>query len=161
MDNPIEFIIKTLFENKLTLSTCEISTGGIISSRFSSTDKTSKTYKGGYICTNIEDIKNIINFINSAKLNIYGLVSEELCSDIAKQIVHNTKTDVCICVISEDINKIINDKTINSAFLTIVLIDKIYVYKINSNETEYNSIRNDFAASSIYKLFELIKKMNK
>jgi hypothetical protein len=147
MLNPIEYINNKLETNKLKFSTFEDFTGGMISSKFSSFANSHNTFVGGYILRN--KASKISIGVDAKNIDNYGENSSEVSNECTLKTNHNFKTDVCIgfCATSE------------YGFLTVIILDKYYSYKIKSNEIKKETLIIDYTAMVISKVYELLKKM--
>ena len=85
-----------LKENKLTISTAESCTGGLISSRLTDVSGSSEYIKLNFV-TYANEAKNKILGVDWDILNLYGAVSEQCAIAMAEGLYNITNCDVALC----------------------------------------------------------------
>ena len=125
-------IIDLLKQHELTLSTAESVTAGMISSFLATVPGCSKVFKGGMIVYS-NFAKNKLCGVKEETLNQFGAISEQSVCD--------------------------ENKPSGFAYLGICIIDKIYIYELQSKQKERNDIRIDLTHMAYEKLLKLIKEM--
>ncbi len=88
---------KLLTTGKLTLSTAESCTGGMIGATITSVPGSSNWFKGGIIAYN-NTIKTSLLGVSKETLNEFGAVSEETVTAMAKGAAQKLNTDCSIAV---------------------------------------------------------------
>ncbi|MBD1147692.1 CinA family protein [Pelagibacterales bacterium SAG-MED31] len=88
-------IISKLIKEKITISTTESCTGGLLAYCITKNKNSSKVYHGGYI-TYSNELK--IKDLNVKKITIqnYGAVSKETAKEMVEGLFLKTKTNICI-----------------------------------------------------------------
>ena len=95
-DDKLEQVIADLMiKNKLTISTAESCTSGLLASRLTDVAGSSQYYKGGSVCYSNELKINDIG-VDSDLIERYGAVSEEVVESLAKNIAQKNNTDIGI-----------------------------------------------------------------
>mgnify|MGYP001980471408 FL=1 len=95
-DDKLEQVIADLMiKNKLTISTAESCTSGLLASRLTDVPGSSQYYKGGSVCYSNELKINDIG-VDSDLIERYGAVSEEVVESLAKNIAQKNNTDIGI-----------------------------------------------------------------
>ena len=90
-----EAIVNLLKEDRLTLSTAESCTGGMLSSRLINVAGISSIYNEGFI-TYSNEAKNKYLGVSKETLEKYGAVSEETAKEMAEGCAKNTDSDVAL-----------------------------------------------------------------
>lgn len=90
-------IIDLLESNKMTLSTVESCTGGLIASSIVSVSGASEVFKCGLV-TYSNKSKRKLAGVKKGTLDKYGAVSSQVATEMAKGGASATKSDVCIAV---------------------------------------------------------------
>jgi hypothetical protein len=130
-------IIDILGKNNLTISSIEFGTDGLVSSMLSLSDNSKQVYVSGVVFNNIDSLQNY-----------FGIKVEEeqkIVNDICGLTNRKFKTDCCICTYKSELH----------LYIGVILIDKIYVSKINFDN------RTLSAASALVYLSNLLKGMDK
>lgn len=94
--NP-ESVIKILIEKKLSISTAESCTGGMIGSLLTSVSGASEVYGYGFITYANEAKENILG-VKTDTLIKYGAVSEQTAHEMALGALNVSKSDIAISV---------------------------------------------------------------
>jgi len=95
-DKKLKKLCKYLIENKLTVSTAESCTGGLLSSRFTDISGSSDFVKLNFV-TYANSAKEYILGVPCQILEKYGAVSEECAYNMAKGLHEKTNCDMAIC----------------------------------------------------------------
>ena len=90
-------VIDLLDSNKMTLSTVESCTGGLIASSIVSVSGASEVFKCGLV-TYSNKSKRKLAGVKKGTLDKYGAVSSQVATEMAKGGASATKSDVCIAV---------------------------------------------------------------
>lgn len=87
---------KILTQNKLTISTAESCTGGLLSSRLTDVSGSSGYVKLNFV-TYANEAKHKILNVDNMILDKYGAVSEECAQQMAQGLYEATNCDVALC----------------------------------------------------------------
>jgi nicotinamide-nucleotide amidase len=90
---PEEEIFQAFVEKKLTLSTAESCTGGLIAAKLVSIPDASKYFLGGIVAYSNEAKKTLLNV---RSLDQYGAVSEEVALEMAQGAQKKFQSDVAL-----------------------------------------------------------------
>ena len=90
-------IVNKLIKKKLTISTVESCTGGLLSSAITSISGSSKIFSLGLITYSNKSKTNILK-VPKKTIKNYGAVSEMVCISMAKNLNKITKTDISISI---------------------------------------------------------------
>ena len=90
-------IVNELIRKKLTISTAESCTGGLLSSAITSVSGSSKVFNLGLIVYSNESKIKILN-ISKKLIRKYGAVSEQVCKAMVKNISKIGKTNMSISI---------------------------------------------------------------
>ena len=88
-------ILNKLINKKITISTAESCTGGLLAYSITKNKDSSKVYKGGYI-TYSNQSKIIDLKVKKTSLNKYGAVSSEIAEEMIRGLYLKNKTQICI-----------------------------------------------------------------
>ena len=89
--------VNTLREHKLSLSTAESCTGGLIAAQITSVPGASEVYPGGIVSySNAMKMSQL--GVNASSLETYGAVSETVAKEMAAGALVATKSDLAIAV---------------------------------------------------------------
>ncbi|MBS9776270.1 MAG: competence/damage-inducible protein A [Fusobacterium sp.] len=143
-----------LKEKKLTISTVESCTGGMIASKLVGVSGISSYFKEGLVTySNISKIERL--GVSEEILKKYGAVSQE----VAKEMLKNLQTDIGISVTGiAGPNGGTEEKPVGLVYIGIKLNDKIEVTK-KIFKGERNRIRQRTMMYSLYLLFKNLKNM--
>jgi PncC family amidohydrolase len=159
-DQLYEKIINLAKDAKLTISTCESVTAGMISSFLASVPGASSVFKGGLVVYSNHAKQTIAN-VSKKILDEYGAISEETANSLAINTNKILNTDISIAITGNAGPIPDENKPIGLAYLSICLIDKIYSYKLISSKKNRNDIRIDFASMTYIHLLDLLKEVIK
>jgi len=90
-------VVDLLAANKLTISTVESCTGGLLAGRLINVPGVSDVYKAGYVTYSNKAKRKLVG-IKKPVLDKYGAVSEEVARDMAKGAALFAKADVTVSV---------------------------------------------------------------
>ena len=90
-----EVVAKTLIKNKISISTAESCTGGLIADRLTNISGVSAVYKGSIIAYSNDQKMKLLN-VNQKILNKCGAVSEETAIDMAIGVQEKFSTNIGI-----------------------------------------------------------------
>lgn len=151
-------IIDLLKQHELTLSTAESVTAGMISSFLATVPGCSKVFKGGMIVYS-NFAKNKLCGVKEETLNQFGAISEQCVRELALNTNKKLNTDISLAISGNAGPVCDENKPVGFAYLGICIIDKIYIYELQSKQKERNDIRIDLTHMTYEKLLKLIKEM--
>ncbi|RMG77200.1 MAG: nicotinamide-nucleotide amidohydrolase family protein, partial [Bacteroidetes bacterium] len=151
--SPEEVLVNRLIENKLSLSTAESCTGGMIGSLITSVSGASQVYWGG-----------VISYANDAKQNLLkvpgeiitnkGAVSFECAEEMLKGISKISNTDISIAVTGiAGPGGGSREKPVGTVFIAMETRDYRAIYKFC-----YGTERNLFRRFTSYKVLSIINE---
>jgi len=133
----IEKTIKQLQEKKLTVSTAESCTGGMLSSYFTSIDGSSKIFMLGFITYSNKSKINVLKVPRNI-IKKYGSVSKECCAFMVKNLKKIAKTNIAISITGiAGPSGGSNNKPVGLVYIGIIFKNKIIIKKniFNKNAT--------------------------
>ena len=133
----IEKTIKKLQEKKLTVSTAESCTGGMLSSYFTSIDGSSKIFMLGFITYSNKSKINVLKVPRNI-IKKYGSVSKECCASMVKNLKKIAKTNIAISITGiAGPSGGSNNKPVGLVYIGIIFKNKIIIKKniFNKNAT--------------------------
>lgn len=138
----IEKIIKILQEKNYTIATAESCTGGLLASTIVNINGASKVFNEGYITYSNEAKERILG-VKNATINEFGVVSEEVCKEMAlnTQKIANVNIAVGISGIAGPTGGTSN-KPIGMVCFGIVINDDIYTYTKYFGNIGRTNVRN-------------------
>jgi len=90
-------VINLLKKNKLTLSTAESCTGGLIANYITNNSGASNVYIGGFVTYSNKAKTELLN-VNANIIEKYGAVSKETAIEMSKKSLILTNSDISIAV---------------------------------------------------------------
>ena len=90
-----EKLLNKLIIKKISISTAESCTGGLLSYSFIKNKDSSKIFKGGYI-TYSNELKIKELKVKKVSLEKYGAVSHQIAEEMIKGLYQKNKTNICI-----------------------------------------------------------------
>jgi len=125
----IEKTIKQLQEKKLTVSTAESCTGGMLSSYFTSIDGSSKIFMLGFITYSNKSKINVLKVPRNI-IKKYGSVSKECCASMVKNLKKIAKTNIAISITGiAGPSGGSNNKPVGLVYIGIIFKNKIIIKK--------------------------------
>ena len=142
-------VVDLLTMNKLTVSTVESCTGGMVASRIIDVPGASEIFKEGFITYSNKSKKNRMG-VKKSTLSKYGAVSEQTAKEMAKGCTALTKADVSISVtgIAGPTGESA-DKPIGLVYIGCCVVNKVKVkkYIFSGNRTEVRKMATTAALS--------------
>lgn len=90
-----EKLVKILRENKLTITTCESLTGGLLASTIVDVNGSSQVLNEAYVTYAIKSKENLVG-VDSNVIEKYGVVSEQTAFEMVKKAAIKANSDVAI-----------------------------------------------------------------
>jgi len=143
----IETIVsEILIEKKLTISTAESCTGGLVSSTLINYPGISSVFIEGCVTYSNESKINRLG-VNPSTLEIYGAVSEETAREMAEGIAKNFNTNVAISTTGiAGPGGGTNDKPVGLVYIGIYINGKTsvnkYIFQGNRDEIRLSATKN-------------------
>jgi len=143
----IETIVsEILIEKKLTISTAESCTGGLVSSTLINYPGISSVFIEGCVTYSNESKINRLG-VNPSTLEIYGAVSEETAREMAEGIARNFNTKVAISTTGiAGPGGGTNDKPVGLVYIGIYINGKTsvnkYIFQGNRDEIRLGATKN-------------------
>ena len=97
MDELVKKIVNGLIKKKLTISTAESCTGGLLSSAITSVAGSSKVFKLGLIAYSDQSKIKILKVLKNI-IRKYGAVSEQVCLAMVMNLNKISKTNISISI---------------------------------------------------------------
>lgn len=153
-----EEIIDLLIKNNLTIGVAESVTAGMISSYLASVPGCSKALKGGFIVySNFAKIK--VCHVKQEIIEKFGAISKECVEELALNTNKILNTDIAVAISGNAGPVCDENKPVGFAYLCICVIDRTYVYEIQSNEKQRNDIRINLTQIAYEKILKLLKEI--
>ena len=90
-------VVDLLFANKLTITTVESCTGGLLSARLINVPGVSEVFKSGYVTYSNKAKRRLLG-VKKNLLEKHGAVSKEVARDMAKGVALVSKSDVTVSI---------------------------------------------------------------
>lgn len=97
LDNSVTTVVELLKQKKLTISTAESCTGGLLSEMITSVSGASEVFELG-ICTYSERIKHEFLGVPMEEIEKYGVVSEQVALSMVRGLKKRSGADICVSV---------------------------------------------------------------
>ena len=88
-------IIKKILNKNITVSVAESCTGGLLTSKFTSTPGISKVFNMGLIVYSNKAKSSLLK-ISNIRIKKYGAVSKEICNEMILSLKKISKSNLCI-----------------------------------------------------------------
>lgn len=155
----LENIKEILIKNKLTLSSAESCTGGLISSYLTDVSGASEFIFQNFV-TYSNDAKNKYLNVKKETLEKYGAVSEQTAFEMSKGLLKLTDCSIATTGILGPSGGS-KEKPIGLVYISLGLKDKIKVIKYISKEAKTNNrlkIKQDIVEYSLKELYLFLKE---
>ncbi len=130
-----ENLVALLEQHKLTLSTAESCTGGLISKLITDVAGCSDVYIGG-VCSYSNDAKEKFLGVKHETLIKYGAVSEQVSREMAIGIKNKTNSDVSISTTGiAGPGGGSKDKPVGLVYITVCVKNNVKTIRLNENPT--------------------------
>lgn len=155
----IQKIAKILFDKKLTVSTTESCTGGLLSSRFTDISGSSEFVHLNFVTYSNEAKQKILG-VKKETLAKYGAVSEQTAFEMACGLYNVTGADICISTTGiAGPTGGTKEKPVGLMYSTIYLgnknVSKTYRI-IKPSDTPRIEMKNKFTDEVLKNLYELL-----
>ena len=148
-------VVEKLINRKLTISTAESITGGLISKMITDVSGSSSILKESFVVYSNESKISILG-VDTSIIDKYGVVSKEVAKDMAVKLKFITGRDLCISTTGNAGPTICDDKPVGRVYVGINYLDDVKVYELNI-DGQREDVRNATADFVFDKIEELIK----
>lgn len=154
-----ETLINILIDNNLTITTAESCTGGMVSSNLVGVSNASKVLNVCFV-TYANEAKMKYLGVDEDTINKYGVVSEEVTSQMAIGAMKEAKADVSL-VTSGVAGPGGGTKyhPVGMVCFGIGIKDNVYTYTMQFGDIGRNNVRMEATSYVINKAVELLKKL--
>lgn len=150
-----QIIINELKEQKLTLSTCESVTGGMIASNLVIVPGASEVFFGGLI-TYTNYAKNKLANVDNKIISEYGAISKQAAKAMAEGTIKKLNTDISLSITGNAGPIADENKPVGLAYMVIIVIDKVYNYEIKIEDHGRNDNRIAFTSKALEELSKIL-----
>ncbi len=152
-------IIKQLNSLKLTISTCESMTGGMVANSLVQVENASKCFLGGFVSYSAF-AKNKFAKVKQETIDRYGTVSNQCAKEMALGTQQAFNADIAISVTGNASNSNpIEGQPSGMAYVDIVIFDKLHEFKFESKYQNRIDVINECTAFVLFQLWQLIKDL--
>ena len=147
-------IIRELIKKKITISTAESCTGGLLASKITSISNASNIFNLGLV-TYSNSAKLKILKVNPKTLKKYGAVSQQVCKEMVQNLFKLSKSKISISVTGiAGPNGGTNLKPVGTVYVGVKYSKKIKIYLFNFNK---KFSRNKIQNLTVVSIFQIIK----
>lgn len=129
MDALLKSVVRLFKEKKITISTAESCTGGLLAKMLTDIPGSSEYFIYGVVTYSNDAKKKLLN-VKEATLRKYGAVSEETAIEMVKGLRRLIKTDICVSITGiagpDGGSK---NKPVGTVVFGLLLNNKLFVYK--------------------------------
>ena len=148
-------IKEILIKNKLSLSTAESCTGGLVSSYLTDIDGASNFIFQNFVTYSNESKNKFLNVSNET-LKKFGAVSEQTAHEMAKGLLNYADCSIATTGILGPTGGS-TEKPIGLVYIGLGVKNKIKVIKYISQKTERQEIKIDIVKTALTKFLEFVK----
>ena len=148
-------VVQKLIDKKLSISTVESITGGLISKLITDVPGSSSILSESYVLYSNDSKVSVIG-VDAGLIEKYGVVSKEVAKDMAVKLKMITGKDICISTTGNAGPDVCDNKPIGRVYVGINYLDEVSVYELNFNG-DREKVRNETAEFIFNKIAELIK----
>lgn len=148
-------IVKKLIDRKLTISTAESITGGLVAKMITDVSGSSNIIKESFVVYS-NDAKVSILGVDALLIQDYGVVSKEVAKDMAVKLKMLTARDICVSTTGNAGPDVCDDKPVGRVYVGINYLDEVSVHELNISGNR-ESVRNKTAEFIFNKIDEIIK----
>ena len=153
-------IISLIKRKKMKLAIAESSTGGMLSSAFTSVSGSSKVFTMGLVTYSNQAKTNILK-VNQKIIKKYGAVSVQCCLAMVNNLSKISKSKVCVSITGIAGPKGgSKKKPVGLVFIGIRVRKKVIINKCNFKNKGRSYIQRQTVKKSLNLLFRLIKQGN-
>lgn len=142
-----------LIENKISISTAESCTGGLLSSKIVENSGISEIYFGSYI-TYSNEMKIAELEVNKDSISEHGAVSEVVAKEMLLGLFKKTKTDICVAItgVAGPTGGTV-DKPVGLVYIGFKIFEEVFII-----ENNFRGNRNEIRERSVNKVFNILSK---
>lgn len=147
-------VIKKLIAKKISISTVESITGGLISKLVTDVPGSSSILSESYVLYS-NDSKVSVLGVDAGLIEKYGVVSKEVAKDMVVKLKMITGKDICISTTGNAGPDVCDDKPVGRVYVGINFLDEVSVYELNI-DGDREKVRNETAEFIFNKIDELV-----
>ena len=147
-------VIKKLIAKKISISTVESITGGLISKLVTDVPGSSSILSESYVLYS-NDSKVSVLGVDAGLIEKYGVVSKEVAKDMVVKLKMITGKDICISTTGNAGPDVCDNKPVGRVYVGINFLDEVSVYELNIDGNR-EKVRNETAEFIFNKIDELV-----
>ena len=148
-------VVKKLIDKKISISTVESITGGLVSKLITDVPGSSAILCESFVLYS-NDAKVTVLGVDAGLIEKYGVVSKEVAKDMAVKLKMFTGKDICISTTGNAGPDICDNKPVGRVYVGINYLDDVNVYELDL-DGDRDKVRNKTAEFIFDKLDELVK----
>ena len=148
-------VVKKLIAKKISVSTVESITGGLISKLITDVPGSSSILSESFVLYS-NDSKVTVLGVDAGLIEKYGVVSKEVAKDMAIKLKMLTSKDLCISTTGNAGPDVCDNKPVGRVYVGINYLDEVNVYDLDI-DGDRDTVRTKTAEFIFDKLDELIK----
>lgn len=149
-------LVEYLKQNHITVATCESCTGGMLASQLCDFSGISSVFKGS-IVTYQNEIKEKIVHVSKKTIEEYGVVSEQVALEMAKNTKELMKVDLCISYTGNAGPDVCDSKPVGTVFCGVAFHEKTCCFELHMSGNR-NEIRKQTIEESVKAILAFLKK---
>ena len=147
-------VIKKLIAKKISISTVESITGGLISKLVTDVPGSSSILSESYVLYS-NDSKVSVLGVDAGLIEKYGVVSKEVAKDMVVKLKMISGKDICISTTGNAGPDVCDNKPVGRVYVGINFLDEVSVYELNI-DGDRDKVRNETAEFIFNKIDELV-----
>ncbi len=147
-------VIKKLIAKKISISTVESITGGLISKLVTDVPGSSSILSESYVLYS-NDSKVSVLGVDAGLIEKYGVVSKEVAKDMVVKLKMISGKDICISTTGNAGPDVCDNKPVGRVYVGINFLDEVSVYELNI-DGDREKVRNKTAEFIFNKIDELV-----
>lgn len=147
-------VIKKLIAKKISISTVESITGGLISKLVTDVPGSSSILSESYVLYS-NDSKVSVLGVDAGLIEKYGVVSKEVAKDMVVKLKMISGKDICISTTGNAGPDVCDNKPVGRVYVGINFLDEVSVYELNI-DGDREKVRNETAEFIFNKIDELV-----
>lgn len=148
-----QVVCEHLIDKKISISTAESCTGGLLSARIVEHSGISSIYPGSFI-TYSNQMKLDFLKVSKDSLTREGAVSERVVKEMIDGLFNQTKTDICVAISGiAGPNGGTNEKPVGLVFIGLKIFDEVII-----DRKIFRGTRNEVREQTVKRVFDLIAK---
>lgn len=148
-------IVEKLIETKITMSTAESITGGMVAKCITDVPGSSSILSESFVVYSNDAKVNLLG-VDASLISDYGVVSREVAYDMCLKLKMLTGKDICISTTGNAGPTVCDDKPVGKVYVGINYLDDINVYECDFIG-DRESIREETTWFIFDKIAELLK----